>query len=102
MAGSTMRPSSPMFSASRAKRHARAVVYSATPVSMGMRQGFALIGLVDHGRQHHEAVESDVFRIAGKAARQGGSVFRHAGEHGNAAVDHLLHFPQGLLLRSEE
>ncbi len=37
MAGSTIRPAAPAFLASAAKRQARAVVHSATPVSTGTR-----------------------------------------------------------------
>ena len=59
-----------------------------------MREGLALVGLVDHGGQHHQAVEPDIFGVAGEAAGERGSVLGHAGQHGNAPAHRLFHLAQ--------
>ena len=50
MAGSTISPSRPMRSASRAKRQASDVVYSATPASTGMRPRSRALHFLQHGQ----------------------------------------------------
>ncbi len=59
MAGSTISPSMPVFSASRAKRHASAVVYSATPDSTGILPRTAC--LISRSTSSFSAYSSAVF-----------------------------------------
>ena len=52
-----------------------------------MRDGFAPVRLIDHGREDHKAVETDLFAIPGEASGDQGRVFGDAGKHGNAPFD---------------
>jgi hypothetical protein len=49
--------------------------------------GFAAVGFVDHGGEDHEAVETELFAVAGEAGGDHGGVFGDTGEDGDAAGD---------------
>ena len=51
----------------------------------------APVGLVDHGRQHHQPVHAEALGIAREAAGQRGGVFGDARKHGDAPGHRASH-----------
>ena len=56
-----------------------------------MRDGLALVRLVDHAGQHHQPVDPELLDIARVAAGERGGVLGDAGQHRNAAADDAEH-----------
>ena len=63
-----------------------------------MRQRLALVGLINHARQHHQPIDPGLFGIARKAAGERRGVFGNAGQHRDAPARSLLHLADDLQL----